>query len=192
MAISNIKKAVKRIKIFQSVKLAQTLTLLSFWIINLFYIFLNLMPPFVRNIMFKIFLKKCGKNVMIDYGVMIRYPWLVEIGHNVAINRNCSFYPSLMKKCKIVIGNNVTIAYNVSFIAGSQDHRYKKLPDKGGEITVEDYAYIGCNVVILPGITVGEGSVIGAGAVVTKDVNPYTIIGGVPAKEICKREIYPE
>ena len=86
----------------------------------------------------------------------------------------------------------MTIAYNVSFIAGSQDHRYKQLPDKGGKITVEDYAYIGCNVVILPGITVGEGSVIGAGAVVTEDVNPYTIIGGVPAKEICKREIYLE
>ena len=170
-------------------KFINTKFLLASWIVNIFYTFMDLMPPFIRNITFKIILKKCGKNVMIDYGVVIRYPWLVEIGHNVSINRNCSVYPSYMKKCKIVIGNNVTIAYNVSFIGGSQDHRYKELPDKGGEIIIEDYVYIGCNVVILQGIVLGEGSVIGAGAVVTKDVPPYTIVGGVPAKEIGKRDI---
>ena len=68
--------------------------LLGSWIINIFYTFMDLMPPFIRNLTFKIILRKCGKNVMIDYGVFIRYPWLVEIGHNVSINRNCSVYPS--------------------------------------------------------------------------------------------------
>ena len=58
---------------------------------------------------------------------------------------------------------------------------------KGGAVTIEDYAWISCRVVILPGVTIGKGAVVAAGAVVTKDVAPYTIVGGVPAKKIGTR-----
>ncbi len=58
---------------------------------------------------------------------------------------------------------------------------------KGGPVIIEDYVWISCRVVILPGVTIGEGAVVAAGAVVTKDVAPYTIVGGVPAKEIGTR-----
>lgn len=157
------------------------------WCMKVFYFVLDLMPPIIRMGVFKLWLGRCGRDVMIDYGVYIRYPWLVEIGDHVSINRDCSFYPSFLKKKKIIIKNNVTIAYNVSFIGGSQDHRHKDLPDIGGDILIQEHVWIGCNVTILPGITIGEGAVIGAGSVVTRDVPPYTVAAGSPARVIKSR-----
>lgn len=159
------------------------------WCINFIHFVIDLMPPILRMGVFKLLLGHCGRKVMIDYGVYIRYPWLVEIGDYVAINRNCSFYPSFFKKKKIIIKNNVTIAYNVSFICGSQDYHYKTLPDIGGDILIQEYAWIGCNVTILPGVIIGEGAVVGAGAVVTRDVPSYTIVAGNPACIIKSREL---
>lgn len=156
---------------------------------GIFYSFMNLMPPFLRNYFFRLLLGKYGKNVMIDYGVHIRYPWLVEIGDNVSINRDCSFYPSYLKKNKVIIGDNSTVAYNVTFICGSHDHSDRSLPDVGRDILIGEYVWIGCNVTILPGVTIGEGAVVGAGSVVTKDIPPYAIAVGVPAKVIKSRKI---
>ena len=56
-----------------------------------------------------------------------------------------------------------------------------------GKITIEDDVWIGSNVVILPNVTIGKGSIVAAGAVVTTNVIPFTIVGGIPAKEIGKR-----
>jgi len=56
-------------------------------------------------------------------------------------------------------------------------------------VEIEDYVFIGPRVIILPGVKVGRGAVVAAGAVVTKDVEPMAIVGGVPAKEIGKREL---
>ncbi|HOO26508.1 MAG TPA: DapH/DapD/GlmU-related protein [Clostridiales bacterium] len=61
-------------------------------------------------------------------------------------------------------------------------------PTDQRKITIEDNVWIGANAVITPGITIGTGSIIGAGAVVTKDVEPYSVMGGVPAKLIRKRK----
>jgi acetyltransferase-like isoleucine patch superfamily enzyme len=58
---------------------------------------------------------------------------------------------------------------------------------QGGPVVIEDYAWVSCRVVILPGVTIGRGAVVAAGSVVTKDVAPYTIVGGVPAKKIGDR-----
>ena len=78
----------------------------------------------------------------------------------------------------IIIGKNVN-DYN--------DPYFRCTNIKGGTINVKDRAWIGPNVIILHGVTVGEGAVVAAGAVVTKDVPPYTLVGGVPAKVIGKR-----
>ena len=159
------------------------------WLLRGLYFFIDLMPPFVRTILYSFLLGKCGKSVIIDYGVYFRYPWLIEIGDNSAINRNCSFYPSFLKKNKIILGNNVTLAYGISFIGGTHNHNKLDLPDVGGDIVVGNNVWIGCNVTVLPGVTIGEGAVIGAGSVVNKDVEPFAIVGGVPAKFLKKREI---
>jgi len=58
------------------------------------------------------------------------------------------------------------------------------LSEKKREIVIEKDAWLGAGVIVLPGVKIGEGAIIGAGAVVTKDVEPFTIVGGVPAKKI--------
>jgi len=61
--------------------------------------------------------------------------------------------------------------------------------DKEGKIIIQDDAWIGAGAIILPNVTIGKGAVVGAGAVVTKDVPPYTVVAGVPAKEIKKLDL---
>lgn len=95
---------------------------------------------------------------------------------------------------KIVIGKNALIAQFCSFIGGQ--YEFKKGTDvkigsqgfNNGEIEIGDDAWIGTHVVILPGVTIGTGAVVGAGSIVTRDVPPYTIVAGNPAKIISKRE----
>ena len=59
-----------------------------------------------------------------------------------------------------------------------------------GKVVIEDWAYIGSQSVIMPGVTVGEGAIVAAGSVVTKSVPPYTVVGGNPAKFICSIDEY--
>lgn len=149
---------------------------------------MDIMPPFVRNIIFKVFLGKLGKRCNIDYGVYIRYMKQIEIGDDVWINRNSHFFAShSFKDVKISIGNHVAIGPDVHFFAAGHDTSTLELNDTAGSITVGDNVWICGQSVILQGVTIGEGAVIAAGAVVSHDVEPYTIVGGVPAKKIKDR-----
>ncbi len=93
----------------------------------------------------------------------------------------------------VIIGRNVIIGDEL--IAISRNHEFadtnKPIKEQGFQedrpIIVDDNVWIGARVILLPGIHIGEGAVIGAGAVVTKDVCPYAIVGGNPAREIGKR-----
>lgn len=101
---------------------------------------------------------------------------------------------------KLIIGNYVSIASNVTFILGGNHQRsafsnypiasmFTQLcPERDaqtkGEIIVEDEVWIGANVIILSGITIGKGAIVAAGSVVTKDVKPFSIVGGNPARFI--------
>lgn len=156
--------------------------------IHLLHGFLDLMPPLVRFLFFKILLKKMGYNVFIDTRVYFRYPHRVRIGNNVSINRGCSFYPSWYDKdAEIVLGNNIRLGPNVCFLAAGHDHTQLHLPDLAARIEVGDNVWIGANCSILQGVRIGEGAIVAAGSVVNKDIPPYKIYGGVPAKEIKDR-----
>lgn len=151
------------------------------------------MPYFIRDLFFRATLKKFGKNGFIDYGVYIRYPFKVSIGNNVWINRNCSLYPSAqVKQAEIVIGNNVAIGPETSIFSAGHDYMQLHLPDIAKTIKIGDYVWIGGRSIILPGVEIGEGAVVGAGSVVTKNIDPYTIVAGNPAKIIKKRRIETE
>ncbi len=88
---------------------------------------------------------------------------------------------------KLVIGDRVSIAPRVTLITSS-DANWSRLneviPPVRGRIVIEDDAWIGAGAIIMPNVTVGEGAVVGAGAVVTRDVPPYTKVAGVPARPI--------
>lgn len=160
------------------------------WLYSLLFFILELLPSFLRLFIFKLFLKKLGKNSFIDYKTYIRYPAKVSIGSRVGINRGCSLIAGFnAKEAEIVIGDNVAVGPNVTLLAAGHDHSKLELPDTGARIMINNHCWIGGNSIILPGVELGEGCVIGAGSVVTKSIPPYSIAAGNPAKVISKREI---
>ena len=107
----------------------------------------------------------CGKNM--------------HIGENVFINSNCEF----QDQGGVFIGNNVLIGPNCVFATLNHlEDPAKRAGMTPAPIVVEDDVWFGANVCVMPGITIGHGAIVGAGAVVTKDVPPMTIVGGIPAK----------
>lgn len=121
---------------------------------------LGLMPPFNTDF---------GKNI--------------HIGENVFINSGCK----MQDQGGIYIGDDVLIGHNGCLLTLNHvedpDSRADMHPKP---VRIEDKAWLGSNVTVLPGVTIGEGAIVAAGAVVTKDVEPRTIVGGVPAKLIRK------
>ena len=85
------------------------------------------------------------------------------------------------------IGNNVSIAGEVRIYTMQHDIDDPDFKEMEGEVIIDDYAVIGTRVMILPGVHIGKGAVVASGAVVTKDVEPYTVVGGVPAIFIRER-----
>lgn len=111
----------------------------------------------------------------------------LKIGDRVNINHNVMLGAS--DNGKIIIGNDVLIGPNVVIRASNHGYLQKNVPinqqgHTGGEIVIEGDVWIGANSVILPNVTIGKGSVIGAGSVVSKDIPSYSLAGGVPAKVI--------
>lgn len=113
----------------------------------------------------------------------------VKYGENVELHtKNWSSEPYL-----ISIGNNVQITDGVCFYTHGGAHVLRaEIPDFDifGEIVIEDWVYIGAHSLIMPGVTIGTGSLIAAGSVVTKSVPPYSVVGGNPAKFICHIDDY--
>lgn len=107
----------------------------------------------------------------------------IKIGDNCVINRRCY----LDGRVGITIGNNVSVSFGTTILTLTHDVHSKDFACVTGEVAVGDHAWIGANATILPGVTIGEGAVVAAGAVVTRSVDPYTIVGGVPARTIGTR-----
>ena len=87
----------------------------------------------------------------------------------------------------LTIKRNAVIAYDAIIWTLNHDYNDKQFCGKGAPVVIGAYAWICSRAIIMPGITVGEGAVVASGAIVTKDVAAYSIVGGVPAKEIGKR-----
>ena len=142
----------------------------------------------------KAMLKKCGKKVFIDGRSNIMYK-NVSLGNNVSIGKNCTFICGI---ANIIVRDDVMFAPNVTVVTGS--HRYdligktmkevtekEKLPENDQDVIFEGDNWIGSNAIILKGVTIGKGAIVGAGSIVTRNVPPYSIVGGNPAKVIKMR-----
>jgi acetyltransferase-like isoleucine patch superfamily enzyme len=110
----------------------------------------------------------------------------VIIGKDSVINQGCL----LDTRGGLVIGEHVSISAGVWLVTGWHDINDPQFPALYKPIVIKDYVWIGIRATILAGITIGEGSVVMAGAVVTRDVPPYTVVGGVPARVICERQLH--
>jgi acetyltransferase-like isoleucine patch superfamily enzyme len=119
--------------------------------------------------------------------VNMDYGYNVKLGRNVFINFNATFVDT----CEISVGSRTLCGPNVSFYSGTHPldpitRQGTKGPELGKEIHVGEDCWIGGNVVILPGVSLGRGSVVGAGSVVTKSVSAFTVVAGNPARVIRK------
>ena len=149
-------------------------------------IFGNISKSTRKNIVKHIF-KKCGENVNVERLASFGSGRLVEIGDNSGIGINC------LIPHNIIIGKNVMMGPDVIIL--SHNHNFSRIDvpmnSQGMQEDliniIEDDVWIGTRAIIMPGIKISEGSIIGAGSVVTKDVPPYSIVGGNPAKLIRKR-----
>ncbi|HEX6542018.1 MAG TPA: oligosaccharide flippase family protein [Ktedonobacterales bacterium] len=132
-----------------------------------------------------------GRNVSILMGPYIQMTGIrtsgrrVSIGNGTVINQRCLIYTS----GGLIIGNNVSISAEVALVTGSHDINDPEFPSDYRPIIIDDYAWIGTRAMILQGVTIGQGAVVMAGAVVTKDVEPFAVVGGVPAKPITERNL---
>jgi len=112
---------------------------------------------------------------------------------NLKIGKHCEINDHVFIQ-GATIGNNVMIAANASLLANMHNHNRKDIPMNlqgkklGNKVIIEDDVWIGRSVIVMPGVRIKKGSIIAAGAVVTKDVPEYCIYGGVPAKFLKKRE----
>jgi acetyltransferase-like isoleucine patch superfamily enzyme len=150
----------------------------------------NVLPPFMRRLIFKLSFKAFGTGSVLDYGSYVRYPWKVSIGNGTIVNRGCRFYASYgIRDAEIVIGDNVAVGPEVSFCSAGHDHGTIALDDTAASIFVHNHAWIGARATLLHGVTIGEGAVVAAGAIVTKDVPPWTIVAGTPARVIKERTL---
>lgn len=128
---------------------------------------------------------ECGAHSVFHYRTEIRDPYLLKVGAGTVIGDNAL----LDAHNGLTLGNNVNLSSNVVIYTGQHDHRDPYFRSKGGKRSVEigDRAWLGSNVMVLPGVVIGEGAVCCGGAVVTKDVEPFTVVAGVPARKVGER-----
>lgn len=154
-----------------------------------------------------IFLKNVIDNPRIEVGEYTIYNDFTT--DPIGFEKNNVLYHYPINQDKLVIGKYCSIACGAKFIMNSANHtlrssstypfslmwelyeldkgRVKETWDNHGDITIGNDVWIGYEAVIMSGVTIGDGAIIGTRAVVTRDVAPYTIVGGVPAKPIKKR-----
>lgn len=138
-----------------------------------------------RNFLYKnIFHMDIGKNVVIYYGTEIRAPWNIHIGEGTVIGDKAI----LDGRSGIKIGKNVNFSTGVWIWTNQHKVNDISFGIEGKPVIIEDRVWLSNRTIILPGVTVGEGAVVAAGAVVTKSVEPFVIAGGVPARKIGERE----
>ena len=150
------------------------------WLIIFLLSFLPI--QILRTLILKMMGLKIGKSIIYG-GFKIRKPSKIKIGNGTVIGH----YASLDGRNNITIGDNVNLSSEVMIWTMDHDLNDSKFKASGGPVIIDDYAWISTRAIILPNITIGKGAVVAAGAVVTKNVESFDIVAGVPAKKIGTR-----
>ncbi len=136
-----------------------------------------------RVLLLKMFGATIGKECLFYRSVRIYAPWNLTIGDFSCIGNRVELY----NKDALTIGDDVVISQDSYICTASHDVSSEVMTLKTKPITIGTRAWICSRAIVLPGVTIGEGGIVGAGAVATKDVAPWTIVGGNPATAIKKR-----
>ena len=138
-----------------------------------------------RLLIYKMAGMEIGKGSRIHMGARFFYPANIKIGQGTIIGDNAF----LDGRDKLIIGNHVDIASSVMIYNSEHDINSADFHAITARVEIGDYVFIGARAIILPGVTIGKGAIVAAGAVVTKNVEEYKIVGGVPAQVIGERQI---
>lgn len=138
-----------------------------------------------RKVFYIMFGTKIGHGSTIHMWANFFNPRGVEIGEDTIIGDHCF----LDGRAPLKIGSHVDIASQVLIYNSEHDINAEDFLAITSPVEIDDYVFIGPRAIILPGVKIGNGAVVAAGAVVTKDVEPFKIVGGVPAKEIGERKL---
>lgn len=141
----------------------------------------------IRHLFYTMGGVKMGKNVIFHWRTEIRRPDMLSIGDGCIIGDNAI----LDARQGLTFGRNVNLSSNVSIYTLQHDHRDPNFAcnqdKKKMSVEIDDRVWLGSNVIVLPGVHIGEGAVCCAGCVVTKDVEPYAVVAGIPAKKVSER-----
>lgn len=146
----------------------------------------------LRRFFYRLSGMKIGKGSTLHMFARIYDPRHITIGEDTIVGENCVLdgrRQLLQSNGGLAIGNHVDIASQVMIWTSEHDINDSQFRPIEAPVTIEDYVFIGPRAIILPGISIGKGAIIAAGAVVTKSVEAGTIVGGVPAKPIGSRQI---
>ncbi len=138
----------------------------------------------LKNKCFRLLGVKMNSNVKFYDGISVRCPNKLVIGDGVSIGPHAL----LDARNGLVIGKSAVIAYEAIIWTLNHDYNDPFFGGKGAPVEIGNYAWICSRSIILPGVKIGDGAVVASGAIVTKDVPPYTVVGGIPAKVIGYRE----
>lgn len=148
----------------------------SFWIASL-------PSRTLRHALYRRLGLRLGPGAVVHRGLKVRQPANITIGAGSVIG----FDTTLDGRRGIEIGRNVNVSSEVAIWTLQHDWRDSRFDAVGAPVVVGDRAWLSFRATLLPGVTVGEGAVVAAGAVVTRDVEPYSVVAGVPARVVAQR-----
>jgi putative colanic acid biosynthesis acetyltransferase WcaF len=157
------------------------------WIYLVRPVFLLLPRPFnrLRVQLLRLMGAQIGPQCLIEPGVDVLMPWNLIFAPNVAVGRGVNFY----NYAPVRVGQQTLISQNAHLCAGSHDYTHPNMPLIHAPITIGTECWIAAEAFVGPGVTIGNGCVIGARAVVTKDMPEWMVCAGNPCKPLKAREI---
>lgn len=148
--------------------------------------FVGIVPcHYFRRFFYRLAGVKIGKGSALHIGTRFYNPANITIGEDSIIGEGAV----LDGRDKVMIGNHVDLATEVMIYNAQHDVSDPSFKAIHAPVIIQDYVFIGPRAIILPGVTIKKGAIVGAGAVVTKDVEEGAIVGGVPAKQIGQRDV---
>lgn len=147
----------------------------------------GMLPFFLRRPLYRLCAFDVDASATIQGGVRFFHVGRLRIGAGTLVNRGVY----LDNRAGITIGQQVSIAHDVRIYTMGHDVHDAGFATKGRPVRIDDHAVLFAGAFVMPGVHLGTGSVVMAGAVVTKDVGPYRIVGGNPATDIGRRQGEP-
>ena len=184
MFVDKTGKKLTKKEVFQKIKNRLFNIFLEFEVF-LLHLVGSLPSHHLRRFFYRLAGVKIGRGSTIHMGARFYDPRNISIGEDSIIGEGVV----LDGRDKLIIGNHVDIASEVMIYNSEHDFNDPYFLAKNAPVLIEDYVFIGPRAIILPGVKICKGAVVAAGAVVTKDVAPFSVVGGVPAKIIGERKI---